>query len=449
MSRVSRRHFLAGLGAAPLLRAAPRPNIVFILADDLGAGDLSSFGATNLRTPRIDSIGRAGMRFTRCYANAPECSPTRTALLTGRYQQRVGGLECAIGVGNVGRYDEAVWLQKRGQLGLPAGEITMPKLLKQAGYDTAIFGKWHLGYEKGFLPPHHGFDESFGVLGGNANYFTHTEEDGARVLHRNGEIVERKGYLTDLFGGEAVRWLGGRSKQKPFFLYLPFTAPHTPIQGPDDAGKPLAEWNGGDKATYAKMIERMDFQVGRVLDELDRRGFAENTIVLFTSDNGGVPRFANNRGLRGGKSFTWEGGLRVPGLLRWPGLVKPGSETGQVALTMDFTVSFLAAAGAAPPKGHQFDGADLREVFAGRRAPLPRTVFWRYKRAENRRKAVLDGTWKYVYDSGKEELHDSRENDLEKNDVLARQPQVAEALRAKLAAWEKEVEAPRLKDFPR
>lgn len=185
--------------AAPALGAAKRPNVVLVVADDLGSADLSCYGCRDISTPHVDSLARHGVRFTRCYSNGPECSPTRSALLTGRYQQRVGGLECAIGLGDVGRYDDAIWLQKRGELGLPTTEYTLPRAFQQAGYDTGCFGKWHLGYRPQFWPNRHGFDESFGILGGGADYFTHREpeKDGGTYLYRNGEKVEREGYLTD------------------------------------------------------------------------------------------------------------------------------------------------------------------------------------------------------------------------------------------------------------
>ena len=209
-----RRTFLASMAAAPVLPAQKRPNIVMILADDLGWGDISADGAPDIRTPFIDGIARDGVRFTQSYCSAPECTPTRTALLTGRYHQRVGGLECAIGVNNIGRYDEAAWLQKRGELGLPPAENTLAMQLRGAGYDTALFGKWHLGYATKHWPYQHGFAESFGFLGGNADYFTHEEEnEGAGQQHffHNDSRVNPKGYTTDLFAEAAVNWLKTRS----------------------------------------------------------------------------------------------------------------------------------------------------------------------------------------------------------------------------------------------
>jgi len=449
---LDRRSLLKLWGAMPLAlsrgRAAPGPpNIVLILADDLGSGDLSSYGCPDIRTPNVDSIGRAGVRFTRFYANGPECSPTRSALLTGRYQQRVGGLECAIGVGDIGRYDDAIWLQKRGELGLPVSEITLPQMLKRHGYDTGCFGKWHLGYPEKFWPIRHGFDESFGILGGNADYFTHTEEDGRPVLYHNTRIVERKGYVTDLIAEAALEWLKRRSG-RPFFLYVPFTAPHTPIQDPDglDPKTGTAPWRQGDRTIYAKMVERMDARVGAILAQLHNMGAAENSIVIFLSDNGGDPN-GRNAPLRGRKSSLWEGGIRVPGLMRWPAVLPEGQTIAQVSLTMDLTPTLLAAAGASPPRGIKLDGVNLLPVLTGQREPFPRTLFWRFKRGDRVRKAVRHGDMKLVIDDGTEELHDLAAGELEQNNLLPNAARTAAELKARLAAWEKDVMAPRLRPF--
>jgi N-acetylgalactosamine-6-sulfatase len=440
-----RRAFLKAMTAAPLVtRSAPAatpPDIVIFLGDDLGSADLSSYGATDIRTPNIDSIGRRGARLTRFYANAPECTPTRTALLTGRYQHRVGGLECAIGIGDVGRYDEAEWLQKRGELGLPASEISLAQILKSNGYDTAIFGKWHLGYPARFWPNHHGFDASFGILGGNADYFTHKEESEIAALYANGRNTERKGYLTDLIAQAAIAWLKQRSS-RPFFLYVPFTCPHTPIQDPDEFNEKTgtAPVRNRDRKVYAKMVERMDARIGDVLRALPR----ENTIVLFSSDNGADPN-GNNGPLRGGKGTLWEGGIRSPLLIHWPGNITGGTTLSQVGLTMDLAPTLLAAAGIAPPR--PFDGVDLLPVLRGRRQVFSRTVFWRYKRLENRRGAVRVGDLKYVRDNGEESLHDLATDEFEQNNLAASRPRDIEQMRARFAAWEKEVAAPRLRDF--
>jgi N-acetylgalactosamine-6-sulfatase len=435
---MKRREALACLAGA--WTAQPRrPNFLLILADDLGSGDLTSYGCPDIRTPHIDSIGRRGMRFTQFYASAPVCTPTRTALLTGRYPQRPGGLETAIGLGDVGRYDDAIWLAEQGELGLPPSESVLAAGLKKAGYDTGCFGKWHLGYREKFGPNRHGFDEFFGVLGGATDYFRHIEPDGRHVLYHNDRPVNRRGYLTDLFAEDAMRWLRGR-RGRPFFLYLAFNAPHNPFQGPEDAEKKItaANWNTGDRPTFVRMVERMDDRVGAVLEALERSGAVENTVVIFTSDNGGE-RHGRNAPLRGGKGSLWEGGIRAPCLVCWPGVVREGTTTPQVGLTMDLTATLLAAAGAGSKA--RLDGIDLGPVLAGRQTPFARTVFWRHRRGDAVRKAARDGDLKYVWDSGQEALHNLGEDEREQRNLLAAAPDAAARLRAKLAAWEREVQS--------
>jgi arylsulfatase A-like enzyme len=351
-------------------------------------------------------------------------------------------MECALGVGNVGRYDEAIWLRERNEMGLPAAEETIGTMLKRRGYETAITGKWHLGYEARFRPNLHGFDHAFGIQGGNADYYKHVEENGENVLYENGKPIHREGYLTDLIGAEAVSWLQRRASN-PFFLYVPFTAPHSPYQshrvkamGPNP--------NRGDRRTYVEMVEAMDQQVGVILSQLQKMNAVQNTWVIFLSDNGGTG-VGSNKPLRGAKSSVWEGGIRTPCAMRWPGVFTPGSETAQVTLMFDITASILAACGSKPSR--KLDGEDLREQWRGRRPLKPRTVFWRYRRAENTRKAVRHGDWKLVDENGKQELHRLSDDPYEQRDQLADEPRIAADLRARLAAWEKDVRAPRLKEF--
>jgi arylsulfatase A-like enzyme len=346
-----------------------------------------------------------------------------------------------------GRYDDAEWLQKRGELGLPASETTFAKILQQYGYSTACFGKWHLGYAEKFRPSQHGFDEYLCILGGNADYFTHREEDGTLVLNQNGKPLERKGYVTDIFAEEAIGWLKRRTG-KPFFLYLPFTAPHTPIQDPDgyDPKTGTAPVQQKNRKVYAKMVERMDTRMGDVLRQLRAMGQEDNTIVLFLSDNGGDPN-GDNGALRGRKSSLWEGGIRVPFVMRWPGHLPEGSTNSQVTLSMDIGPTLLRAAGIGKPAGVRFDGMDILEIAARRRQPPPRTVFWRYKRLGNVRKAVREGDLKLVIDNGVEELHDMARDEREQNNLLPGGAADAARLKRLLAAWELDVMAPRLRPF--
>lgn len=447
-SPLSRRQFF--LAPALLQRAAgQRPNIVLILADDLGWGDLSSTGAPDIATPRIDSIARQGVQFSNSYANAPECTPTRCGLLTGRYQQRAGGLECAIGVNNLGRYDEAEWLQKRDELGLPPEHATLAPLLSKSGYDTAIFGKWHLGYLPQFWPRRHGFGEFFGLLGGNADYYTHEEMgegSGQRHFYRNEERVNPPGNTTDLIADSAIEFLRA-ARRKPFLLYLPFTSPHDPLQNPAefDNSTGTAPHRPRDRATYCRMVEHLDRRVGDILSELDRRGMSENTLVVFHSDNGGTA-VGRNLPWRGTKSTVFEGGIRSPLYLRWPGRIAAGKTCAQPAMTMDLTATFLQAAGA-DIRNARLDGIDLMPFITGRRAAQERTLFWRYKRGRNRRKAVREGHWKYVFDTGNKLLFDLEKDPGERSDLSREHPKVLAKLEENLQSWETETASPRLRDF--
>jgi arylsulfatase A-like enzyme len=432
--------------------AAPRPNIIFLLADDMGYGDLGCYGVKDIRTPAIDRLAAQGVRFTQFYANGPECSPTRTALLTGRYQQRVGGLECAIGSGDVGRYDDAIRLAKAHDLGLPTSEISIGQLLKNAGYATALFGKWHLGYDDKFAPSGHGFDRALYCVGGGMDYFHYIEPTPSGqeyVLRLDGKAEKRDGYYTDIIADEAVKFIDA-NRQKPFFLYVPFTAPHSPFQGPGDRqpqplpkDSPLWPQGKAPPEVYAAMIERMDHAVGRILAALEKQGLATNTLVIFTSDNGGTAS-ARPSGLRGIKGTTFEGGIRVPCIVHWPGRLTAGVITDQVSLMFDLTVSMARVAGVKLPAGRTFDGIDVLARLEYKQPDLARAVFWRGRRGQNNWKAAREGSLKYVVQtvSGTnkiEGLYDINADMGEKNDLLANRPADAERLRRLLAAWEKEV----------
>jgi arylsulfatase A-like enzyme len=335
--------------------------------------------------------------------------------------------------------------QKRGELGLPVEETSIAAMLKPLGYDTACIGKWLLGYEPKFSPNRHRFDHFFGIMGGLADYFSHVEPGGQPTLYENGKPISRSGYLTDLLAEESVAWLRRRSST-PFFLFVPFNAPHDPMQGPDDRAKPLTAetWNRGDRATYVKMVERMDAAVGEILEQLRKMGAVENTLVAFLSDNGGQ-RLARNLPLRGGKSSVYEGGLRVPGIVRWPGVAPEGATSRQVAITMDLTPTFLKAAGGSGPR--PLDGVDLTAWIKVPSTSVPRTLFWRYKRGTTVRKAVRDGDLKLTNDDGREELFDLSKDPEEKSNLLAARPESAQRLKSKLSEWEERVRAPRLRPF--
>ncbi len=450
----NRREFLsqaAGLSSLALLSntglAASdkrKTNIVYIMADDLGYGDLSCYGCRDIRTKHIDDLANQGVRFTNFYANHPECTPTRTALLTGRYQHRFGGLECAIGIGNVGRYDDAIRLRAENELGLPTQAVTIAELLKKEGYSTALYGKWHLGYEEKFNPTNHGFDDFFGVIGGNCDYFHHTEPQGLHVLYKNKKEVHRDGYMTDLITEESVDFIN-RSKEDPFFLYVSYTAPHSPYQGPDDkTGEPVPqdEWNEGTRATYIEMVERMDYGIGQIVATLEKNGLADNTLVIFASDNG-ANRKGRNYPFSGYKGGLFEGGIRVPCVVRWPGHIPAGTESGHMCITMDLSLSMMRAANVVIPPDKEFDGADILKQVEEQQPITERTLFWRARRGERTWKAVRDVSLKYIYrrDGEKvtEYLFNLEKDPMEKKNLIDQQPNDVIRLKRLLTNWEAEV----------
>ncbi len=438
------KHLLAIVSAVLLASSLPaaQPNIVFILADDMGYGDLGCYGHPEAKTPVIDQLARDGVRFTQHYANGPECSPTRTAFLTGRYQQRADGLECAIGTGNVGRYDDAIRLAKARQLGLPAKQVVLPSALKKPGYASGVFGKWHLGYEPQFNPLEHGWDDFFGYMGGNVHYFNHRELSDLHVLYRGRLPVYEEGYMTHLITDSSLDFIE-RNKDRPFFLFVSHETPHFPFQGPGDAKKLVdkSNWTEPDAKTYVAMLEDLDREVGRVLAALKKHQLEKNTLVVFVSDNGGFARAANMGPLSGAKSTTLEGGIRVPLIMRWPGRIKPGTTSDQVSATFDLTRSILNLAGAKVP-AEQLDGFDLVNHITAGRKDFSRTLFWRGKRGERTWSAVRSGDLKYVRKvegETSEWLFDLAGDIAEKNDLSGSRPGDLRRLKKLLADWEKDV----------
>jgi N-acetylgalactosamine-6-sulfatase len=422
------------------------PNILLIVADNLGHGDLSCYGCPDIATPTIDQLAAQGVRFTNFYANGPECTPTRTALLTGRYPQRLQGMECAIGTGNVGRYDHAIALAELRNLGLPPDETTIADLLKQVGYRTAGLGKWHLGYEKKFLPPAYGFDYFLASLGGTIDYFYHTEPHGIPVLYENDRPVQRNKYFTDLITDGAVDFLRGQPQDEPFFLYLPYTAPSAPFQHPDqmpDQPKrstawDSSDWQAGTRDTLRLMMQRLDQGVARVLNTLDQTGRRDNTLVIFCSDNGAYPVATSNAPFRGHASELLEGGIHVACMARWPGKIQPRTIDDRLVMTFDLSASILAAAGASSDR--PLDGVDILGQIARRQAPQDRVLYWRARRAQRTWKAVRDGALKYVLrlegDQYEEFLFNLDEDPGESNNLFAARPHDARRLKQLLAAWE-------------
>ncbi len=433
---------LAGAGLASSVAAADRaadagagrrrPNILFIMADDLGYADVSCYGRREYRTPAIDTLAAGGTRFLQAYANSAVCSATRTGLITGRYQYRLPvGLEEPIGVRN---------------LGLPPSHPTLPSLLRAAGYGTTLIGKWHLGALPDYGPQQSGYDHFWGFRGGGVDYFTH-KYMGKLDLWDDDRLADEPGYLTDLLGDRALDVITGYAKsKKPFFVSLHFNAPHWPWEGPEDAaeahrldamGKPTALFNfdGGSQRTYAAMVTRMDLQIGRILTRLDDLGLADDTIVVFTSDNGGE-RFADTWPFTGRKTELLEGGLRVPAIVRWPRAIPAGRTSDQTMISMDWLPTLLAAAGTAPDSRFPSDGMDLLPGLTATAAPpAERALYWRYKHLGQR--ACRQGDWKYLRILENEFLFNVADDPLERANHKDRQPDRFGRLKAAWEAWDR------------
>jgi arylsulfatase A-like enzyme len=431
----SRRGFLslaagaaaAALAAPRVVRAQDRPNVLFILADDLGYGDLSSYGRPDYATPVLDRLVTQGMKFTSAYAAAPVCTPTRCAFITGRYPQRF----------DVGLQEPLT--SSSPPVGLPQSQPTIATRMRDAGYETALIGKWHLGWRPEYQPNRHGFDEFFGSLSGALDYFTYVAPDAGigsePDLWENDQRTTADGYLTDVFSERAVQYLA-RRRSKPFYLSLHYTAPHSPWEGPDDRSKadhddhgPGPMTNGGSLGSYAEMMRSMDAGIGRVLRALRDARLERNTLVIFTSDNGGE-RYSFNWPFSFQKLYLYEGGIRVPAIVRWPGVVPAGAVTEQAAITMDWTATILAAAGASGD-GSQLDGENLLPVLSGERAAYDRALFWRTRT----RAAARIGRWKYVQEGTEDHLYDLGVDLGEKTDLKLRATAQFAELKQRYAAW--------------
>jgi arylsulfatase A-like enzyme len=405
-----------------------RPNIVFILADDLGYADVSCYGRPDFETPNIDRIAADGVRLLQAYANSAVCSATRTALITGRYQYRLRiGLEEPLPVA-------------KPDIGLPPEHPTLPSLLRKAGYGTTLIGKWHLGVLPNFSPLRSGYDHFYGFHGGAIDYFTHKGTDHQDDLWSDDQLSHDVGYVTELFGQHAVDAVNtyARSRQ-PFFLSLHFNAPHWPWETIEDQAesdrlrtKALTDYDGGTQRTYRRMIQGMDLQIGRVLEALDANGIRNNTIVIFTSDNGGE-RFADTWPFTGRKTELLEGGLRIPAVLSWPARIAKGRTSDQVAISMDWMPTLLAAAGTAPDPAFAPDGVDLLPALAGNAAALPRKLFWRYK--ANAQQAARDGDYKYLRIRDNSFLFNVVEDPMERANLRERKADVYDRILGEWNAW--------------
>jgi arylsulfatase A-like enzyme len=399
-----------------------KPSFVFILADDLGHADLGCYGGRSRCSPVLDRIAAEGVRFTDGYANSSVCSPTRFALATGRWQHRLRGAA-----------DEPLSSRARGhdQLGLPPSHPTLASLLRDAGYATALVGKWHLGFAPHFGPLKSGYQEFFGPMSGGVDYFTHCDSQGNHDLWENETEVRREGYLTDLITDRAVQYV--KRQRGPFFLSLHYTAPHWPWERREDAAlsrelEKLYHFDGGSVAIYAEMIRQMDEGIGKVLAVLP-----ENTLVVFTSDNGGE-RFSDSWPLMGKKMDLLEGGIRVPCIARWPGRIAAGKTTAQLAITMDWVATFLDAAGVAAHPQYPLDGMSLLENIRLPERTRERDLFWRMKFRDQ--KAMRSGSWKWLSIEGNEYLFDLSKDQRERANVSRRFPERFLEMKERYRAWE-------------
>jgi len=411
-----------------------RPNLLFILADDLGYADLGCTGARNAEgqpvdvTPNIDRLAAEGVRFTRGYSNSSVCSPTRFALATGRWQYRLRG----------GAEEPIPTVSQDKVLGLPPDHPTLASLLGDTGYDTALIGKWHLGYPPHFSPRLSGYQYFYGFHAGGNDYFAHCNPKGQPDLWENESEITESGYLTDILSQRAVAFIERQSPDRPFLLSLHYSAPHWPWLTRDDeaesrriagVGKHL---DGGSIEAYQRMIHHMDEGIGWVMDALARRGLDENTLVVFTSDNGGE-RFSNNWPLVGQKMDLLEGGIRVPLVAKWPARFAAGGVSGMPCMTMDWTATLLDAAGVSGDADYPLDGISLLPGLRDGKAPEPRDLYWRM--THQRQRAVIRGDWKYLQVGENEYLFNLGNDPRERANLRGRCPELFSELQASWTAW--------------
>ncbi|MCL4137007.1 UNVERIFIED_CONTAM: hypothetical protein GTU68_000149 [Idotea baltica] len=402
------------------------------MADDLGYGDLSSYGSTLIHTPNLDKMATEGIKFTDFHSNGSVCSPTRAALLTGKYQQRVG-------------IDGVVTAKMHRDKGLATSEKTFAEAIKEAGYVTGMFGKWHVGYQTNFNPIHQGFDEYIGYVSGNVDYQSHIDQEGYEDWWNGDTLKKESGYSTDLITKHSVDFIK-RHKDVPFLLYIPHEAPHGPFQGRTSKADRYKGWKNGTSPktkmsqeelnlVYKEMVEVMDEGIGEVMATLKKMKLDDNTFVFFCSDNGGISKVGSNGSLRGYKSTLWEGGHRVSAIARYPKKIAPNQINNEIILTMDLYPTIMDLVGAKEPTG--LDGISVKNnLLKGDTLPN-RDLFWGY----SGRKAIRQGDWKLILrNKNTEPLLFNLKEDLSENDNRAeKHPEMVEAMLNKLEVWDKDV----------
>lgn len=427
---MNRRAFLATALAAPtLVRAQPsqrRPNIVLIVADDLGYAEIGVQGCKDIPTPNIDSIAKNGIRFTSGYVSCPVCSPTRAGLMTGKYQQRFGH-----------EFNPGPPTQAQPNFGLPLTEVTIADRLKQLGYATGMVGKWHLGFRTDYLPPKRGFQEFFGFPGGANDYINTGQREGNPIL-RNFDPVQEKEYLTDAFAREATSFIE-RNRARNFFLYLPFNAVHAPLQPSARHHAKLAAIADTRRRTYASMMMAMDDAIGAVLAKLRQHNIEDDTLIFFHSDNGGpTPQTTSqNTPLRGFKGQTWDGGIRVPFLMQWKRRLPKGIVYDKPVIALDIHPTAVAAAGGNAPAG--LDGVNLLPFLTGQNKAAPHeALYWRF----GAQWAIRKGDWKLTATNETAGLFNLAEDVAESKDLSATNPAKRKELQQDWDKWNATLVAP-------
>lgn len=411
------------------LPSAARPNFLLIYTDDHGYGDVSTYGPSDVRTPHIDSLAEKGMLFTAMRANCTVCSPSRAALLTGRYADRVG----VPGVIRTNPQDSWGYFDPK----VP----TLANLLGGSGYHTALIGKWHLGLESPNTPNERGFAHFHGFLGDMMDSYTSHRRQGKNYMRLNSEVIEPKGHATDLFSGWAAEYLRGRAKtpDQPFFLYLAYNAPHFPIEPPAEwlaKVKQRAPEMDAKRAGNVAFVEHLDAGIGRVLAALDESGLSENTVVVFTADNGGsLPHAQNNDPWRGGKQEHYDGGLRVPFMIRWPGQIKPGTRSDYAGLVFDLFPTFAELAGSKPDS--DLDAINLMPLLKGGTITTPRDLYFVRREGGNLYRgksyeALIQNDWKLLRNDpfSPYELYNLKEDPKESRNLAAENKKMFEKLAA-------------------
>ena len=433
------RALAASVAAVALIGAVPaaaqtRPNILLIVTDDVGYGDIGSYGAPDVKTPNLDRLAREGARFTDFYA-APTCSPTRASLISGRYYQRF-------------RIERPLPAPgPAGEQGLRPTGRSLPALLKGAGYATGLIGKWHLGYTPALSPNAHGFDYFYGFKSGLIDYYQHTGGDGQHDFFENDSPAHPAGYSTDLFTERAVRFIDEHASG-PFFLEVAYNAAHWPFQVPDRPSvapnnarfvQPMDDGTS-TRADYAAILERADHGIGKILATLAARGLDRNTLVVFMNDNGGE-WLSRNAPLFHRKNTVWEGGIRVPAIFQWPGRIPAGKTSAQVGIMMDLTATILAVTNSPVPAEARLEGINLLPLLQPGAQRTERTLFWRITTQARRQRAVRQGDWKLVLDGGVPMLYDVAKDVGERNDLAGQRTDMVRKLFPLIGQWEADVDA--------